>query len=220
VSWLWLQPTEAASPSPALVLAAMAFADPLKANAAQAVRQLHDLGVRTVMISGDNRGAAQAIARLVGIQEVMAEVLPGQKADHIHRLQDGGRETVAMVGDGLNDAPALAAANVGMAMTHPDGGTDVAMQAAGVTLMRGDPLMVAAALDVARRTSSKIRQNLVWAFGYNLVGIPLAAMGELSPMVAGAAMAFSSVCVVTNALWLSRWRPATPGISADRVQNA
>lgn len=220
VSWLWLQPTEAASPSPALVLAAMAFADPLKANAAQAVRQLHDLGVRTVMISGDNRGAAQAIARLVGIQEVMAEVLPGQKADHIHRLQDGGRETVAMVGDGLNDAPALAAANVGMAMTHPDGGTDVAMQAAGITLMRGDPMMVPAALDIARRTSAKIRQNLLWAFGYNVVGIPLAALGGLSPMLAGAAMAFSSVCVVTNALWLSRWRPATPGISADRTQNA
>ena len=220
VSWMWLQPIEPSADAAPMVLAAMAFSDPLKPTAAQAVRQLHELGVRTVMISGDNRGAAQAIAQQVGIQEVVAEVLPGQKADHVHRLQDGGRHTVAMVGDGLNDAPALAAADVGMAMTHPDGGTDVAMQAAGITLMRGDPLMVAAALDVARRTSTKIRQNLVWAFGYNLVGIPLAAMGGLSPMVAGAAMAFSSVCVVTNALWLSRWKPVIPGNSEDRAAGA
>ncbi|WP_445819078.1 heavy metal translocating P-type ATPase [Aquabacterium sp. A3] len=221
VSWMWWQPSESIpGAGEARVLAAMAFSDPIKPHAPAAVRALQALGVQTVMISGDNRGAAQAIARQVGIQDVVAEVLPGDKADHVHRLQAGGRETVAMVGDGLNDAPALAAADVGMAMAHPDGGTDVAMQAAGITLMRGDPLMVPAALDVARRTSAKIRQNLVWAFGYNLLGIPLAAMGELSPMVAGAAMAFSSVCVVTNALWLSRWRPMTPGISEDRASGA
>jgi Cu+-exporting ATPase len=232
VSWLWWQPVQA-RPEPAdpgaaaqfepqaiQVLAVMAFADPLKSTSAQAVAHLHALGVRTVMISGDNRGAAQAIASQLGIEEVVADVLPGQKADHIQRLQAGGQAIVAMVGDGLNDAPALAAADVGLAMAHADGGADVALQAAGITLMRGDPMMVPAALDIARRTSAKIRQNLLWAFGYNVVGIPLAALGGLSPMLAGAAMAFSSVCVVTNALWLSRWRPATPGISADRTQNA
>lgn len=232
VSWMWWQPVQGTSTSAELggadpakpptirVLAAMAFADPLKPTSAAAVAHLHALGVHTVMISGDNRGAAQAMASQLGIDDVVADVLPGQKADHIQRLQAGGRATVAMVGDGLNDAPALAAADVGLAMAHADGGADVALQAAGITLMRGDPMMVPAALDIARRTSAKIRQNLLWAFGYNVVGIPLAALGGLSPMLAGAAMAFSSVCVVTNALWLSRWRPATPGISADRTQNA
>ena len=161
-------------------------------------------------LGGVQDQAAQAIARQVGIQEVVAEVLPGDKADHIRRLQrdvQGHAVTVAMVGDGLNDAPALAAADVGMAMANPQGGTDVAMQAAGITLMRGDPMLVPAALEVSRRTSRKIWQNLGWAFGYNVIGIPLAAMGELSPVIAGAAMAFSSVSVVLNALWLSRWRP-------------
>jgi Cu+-exporting ATPase len=232
VSWMWWQLVQGTSTSAELggadqaqpptiqVLAAMAFADPLKPTSAAAVAHLHALGVHTVMISGDNRGAAQAIASQLGIDDVVADVLPGQKADHIQRLQAGGQAIVAMVGDGLNDAPALAAADVGIAMAHADGGADVALQAAGITLMRGDPMMVPAALDIARRTSAKIRQNLLWAFGYNVVGIPLAALGGLSPMLAGAAMAFSSVCVVTNALWLSRWRPATPGISADRAQNA
>lgn len=219
VSWLWWQRVQS-TPQPVQVLAVMAFADPLKPNSAPAVAHLHALGVHTVMISGDNLGAAQTIAAQLGIEEVVADVLPGQKADHIQRLQAGGQAIVAMVGDGLNDAPALAAADVGIAMAHADGGADVALQAAGITLMRGDPMMVPAALDIARRTSAKIRQNLLWAFGYNVVGIPLAALGGLSPMLAGAAMAFSSVCVVTNALWLSRWRPATPGISADRAQNA
>lgn len=199
------------------IVAALAFGDALKPGAAQAVARLHALGVRTVIISGDSRQAAQAIARQVGIQEVMAEVLPGDKADDIRRLQrdaQGRAVTVAMVGDGLNDAPALAAADIGMAMANPQGGTDVAMQAAGITLMRGDPMLVPAALEVSRRTSRKIWQNLGWAFGYNVIGIPLAAFGGLNPMWAGAAMALSSVSVVSNALWLSRWRPqAAPGPS-------
>lgn len=193
------------------VMALMSFGDELKPGAAQAVARLHALKVRTVMISGDNKGAAQAMASKLGIQQVIAEVLPGDKADHIQRLQQGDkgqRQVVAMVGDGLNDAPALAAADVGMAMANPEGGTDVAMQAAGITLMRGDPMLVPAALEISRRTSTKIWQNLVWAFGYNVVGIPLAAFGGLNPMLAGAAMAMSSVSVVSNALWLSRWRPA------------
>lgn len=211
VSWLMRQ-TQAVDGEPAWqVMAAMAFGDELKPGAAQAVARLHALNVRTVMISGDNRGAAQAMASRLGIQQVVAEVLPGDKADHIQRLQQGEggqRLTVAMVGDGLNDAPALAAADVGMAMANPEGGTDVALQAAGITLMRGDPMLVPAALDISRRTSAKIWQNLAWAFGYNVVGIPLAAFGGLNPMLAGAAMALSSVSVVTNALWLSRWKPA------------
>jgi Cu+-exporting ATPase len=143
------------------------------------------------------------VGKALGIGSVIAEVLPADKAEQVARLK--GEGTVAMVGDGINDAPALAAADIGMAMST---GTDVAMQAAGVTLMRGDPTLVVDAIDVSRRTYSKIRQNLFWAFFYNLVGIPLAAFGLLSPMIAGAAMAFSSVSVVSNALLLRRWRPA------------
>ena len=158
------------------------------------------------MVSGDNRGAAEAMARRLGLDpaagEVMAEVLPGDKAVRVAALQQGGH-VVAMVGDGVNDAPALAAADVGMAMGN---GTDVAMHAAGITLMRGDPLLVAAALDISHRTVMKIRQNLFWAFAYNEAGIPLAALGYLSPVVAGAAMALSSVSVMANALLLKRWR--------------
>lgn len=202
---------EAASPADSTwqIVALMAFGDELKPEAAAAVTRLHELGVRTVMISGDNRSAAEHIGRQLGIQQVIAEVLPGDKADHIQRLQagqGGNRQVVAMVGDGINDAPALAAADVGMAMANPQGGADVALNAAGITLMRGDPTLVPAALDISRRTSAKIWQNLAWAFGYNIIGIPLAAFGGLNPMLAGAAMALSSVSVVSNALLLSRWR--------------
>lgn len=191
------------------VMAGLAFGDEIKPGAAQALATLHQRGIRTVMISGDNQGAAEAVGRLLGIGQVIAEVLPNDKADQVRRLQQGEkgqRVIVAMVGDGLNDAPALAAADVGMAMANPHGSTDVALHAAGITLMRGDPLLVSAALDISRRTTHKIYQNLFWAFGYNVLGIPLAALGGLNPMVAGAAMAFSSVSVVSNALLLSRWR--------------
>ncbi len=193
--------------------ALMAFGDEPKPGARAALAQLKARGIRTVMISGDNQGAAEAMALRLGLDpdagEVRAEVLPGDKAAQVLALQrnsggtSGKPQTVAMVGDGVNDAPALAAADVGMAMGN---GTDVAMHAAGITLMRGDPALVAAALDISHRTVLKIRQNLFWAFAYNVAGIPLAALGYLSPVVAGAAMALSSVSVVTNALLLKRWR--------------
>ena len=187
--------------------ALMAFGDEPKPGAKEALATLRARGIKTVMISGDNQGAANAMARRLGLDptqgEVMAEVLPGDKAAKVIALKEGGH-TVAMVGDGVNDAPALAAADVGMAMGN---GTDVAMHAAGITLMRGDPLLVAAALDISDRTVAKIRQNLFWAFAYNVAGIPLAALGFLNPVVAGAAMAMSSVSVMSNALLLKRWKP-------------
>ena len=187
--------------------ALMAFGDEPKPGAKEALAALRARGIRTVMISGDNRGAAEAMALRLGLRpqdgEVMAEVLPGDKAARVMALKAGGH-VVAMVGDGVNDAPALAAADVGMAMGN---GTDVAMHAAGITLMRGDPLLVAAALDISDRTVAKIRQNLFWAFAYNVAGIPLAALGFLNPVVAGAAMAMSSVSVMSNALLLKRWKP-------------
>jgi Cu+-exporting ATPase len=192
-------------------MALLAFGDEPKAGAAAAMAELRAAGMRLFMVSGDNLGAALAMAARLGLRaadgEVIAEVLPGDKAAVVKRLKEGGH-VVAMVGDGVNDAPALASADVGMAMSHSQGGSsDVAMHAAGITLMRGDPLMVAAALDISRRTVSKIRQNLFWAFAYNVAGIPLAALGFLSPVVAGAAMALSSVSVVSNALLLKRWKP-------------
>jgi Cu+-exporting ATPase len=182
----------------------LAFGDALKAGAREAVAALHAQGVKTVMLSGDNRGSAEAAARALGIDEVRAEVLPADKAQVVSELRGKGK-VIAMVGDGINDAPALAAADVGIAMAT---GTDVAMHTAGITLMRGDPRLVADAISISRRTYGKIRQNLFWAFFYNAVGIPLAAFGFLNPIIAGAAMAFSSVSVVTNALTLRRWRPS------------
>lgn len=185
-------------------MALLAFTDQPKPEAAQAVARLRARGLRVVMISGDNRRAAQAMAERVGIaaEDVRAEVLPGDKAAVVQALRADGR-VVAMVGDGANDAPALAAADVGMAMAH---GTDVAMEAAGITLMRGDVSLVAEAFELSGRTVAKIRQNLFWAFAYNVAGIPLAALGLLSPVVAGAAMALSSVSVMANALLLRRAR--------------
>ena len=180
----------------------LAFADAPKASAAHAVQKLHRLGIRTVMLTGDNQGSADSVGQQLGIVEIRAEVLPEDKAEIVTALKNGGHR-VAMVGDGINDAPALAAADVGIAMST---GTDVAMHAAGITLMRGDPALVADAIDISRRTYAKIRQNLFWAFVYNVIGIPLAAFGLLSPVVAAAAMAFSSVSVVTNALMLRSWK--------------
>lgn len=187
------------------VLGLLGFGDTLKPSAGAAVARLHELGIRTVMLTGDNRGAADAVARQLGIDEVHAEVLPGDKASVVKALRDAG-EVVGFVGDGLNDGPALAAASVSYAMA---GGADVATETAGITLMRGDPRLVADSLDVSRKTYSKIKQGLFWAFGYNVLGIPLAALGLLNPVIAGAAMAFSSVSVVANALTLRRWRGAT-----------
>ncbi|WP_280156334.1 heavy metal translocating P-type ATPase [Piscinibacter sp. XHJ-5] len=188
----------------ARMLGLLAFGDTVKLSARQAVSRLHELGIETVMLSGDNRGSAEAVARELGIEHVRAEVLPGDKAAVVQELRSRGR-TVAMVGDGINDAPALAAADVGIAMST---GTDVAMETAGITLMRGDPRLVADALDISRRTCATLKRGLFWAFAYNVVGIPLAALGLLNPVVAGAAMAFSSVSVVANALLLRRWRAA------------
>ncbi len=184
----------------------VAFGDEPKAGAAEAIHALQAAGLRTVLLSGDNRGAAEAVGRRLGITEVRAEVLPGDKAAVIAALRAGlpPGARVAMVGDGLNDAPALAAADIGLAMST---GTDIAMQTAGLTLMRGDPALVLEALQLSRAITRKIHQNLFWAFAYNVVGIPLAAFGLLSPVVAGAAMALSSVSVLANALLLRRWRP-------------
>lgn len=184
------------------LLGLLAFGDQLKDGAADAIAELRALGITSHLISGDNQGSVAAVASVLGIDEPHAQVLPADKARLIGELHQ--HATVAMVGDGINDAPALAAADVGIAM---GGGTDAAMHAAGITLMRGDPRLVPAALDISRRTYAKIRQNLFWAFIYNLIGIPLAAAGLLNPMLAGAAMALSSVSVVSNALLLNRWKP-------------
>jgi Cu+-exporting ATPase len=184
------------------VLGLFAFGDALKEGAFDAIAALSAQGIESHLISGDNRGSVQAVAQALGISAAHAEVLPADKAAIIAELRKTA--VVAMVGDGINDAPALAAADVGIAMGS---GTDVAMHAAGITLMRGDPRLVADALEISTRTYNKIRQNLFWAFAYNLVGIPLAAAGLLNPMLAGAAMALSSVSVVSNALLLKTWKP-------------
>jgi len=190
--------------------ALFAFGDEPKHGAAEALAALRLRGLRLVMISGDNKAAAESMARRLGLRpengEVYAEVLPGDKSGLIEQLKADGH-IVAMVGDGVNDAPALAAAHVGMAMGN---GTDVAMHAAGITLMRGDVSLVGDALDISAKTVAKIRQNLFWAFFYNVAGIPLAAMGYLNPVLAGGAMAMSSVSVMSNALLLKRWKPRPP----------
>ncbi|MGO4378693.1 heavy metal translocating P-type ATPase [Pseudoduganella sp. RAF53_2] len=186
------------------LLGLLAFADLPKPSARAAIERLHARGIHTVMLTGDNEGSADAVAQQLGIREVRANLLPDGKTAALKELRQQGK-ICAMVGDGINDAPALAAAHVGIAMST---GTDVAMHAAGITLMRGDPRLVADAIDISRRTFSKIRQNLFWAFIYNLAGIPLAAFGLLNPVFAGAAMALSSVSVISNALLLRRWQPA------------
>ncbi|MGG1949276.1 heavy metal translocating P-type ATPase [Trinickia sp. NRRL B-1857] len=200
VSWLIRAGAEGV---PAQALALIAFGDSVKSTARAAIEQLTARGVKTVLVTGDNRGAAASVAAALGIDEVHAQVLPSDKADIVAQLKARTGAVVAMAGDGINDAPALAAADIGIALAT---GTDVAMHAAGITLMRGDPALVADAIDISRRTYRKIQQNLFWAFVYNLIGIPLAALGLLNPMLAGAAMAFSSVSVVTNALLLKRWK--------------
>ncbi|KAB8059552.1 heavy metal translocating P-type ATPase [Janthinobacterium sp. FT14W] len=197
------------------LLGLFAFSDQVKPNAQQAIAHLHSLGIRTVMLTGDNQGSADAVGKALGIDTVAAKMLPADKTAKIVALKGEGAK-VAMVGDGINDAPALAAADVGIAMST---GTDVAMHAAGITLMRGDPALVADAIDISRRTYSKIRQNLFWAFIYNLIGIPLAAFGLLNPMVAGAAMAFSSVSVISNALLLRRWKARNHAGSAHSKES-
>ncbi|CAM2181122.1 Cu(+) exporting P-type ATPase [Burkholderia latens] len=195
----WLMRADA----PRAPLALIAFGDTVKAGARDAIAALAARGVASVLVTGDNRGSAAAVAASLGIGEVHAQVLPDDKARVVAELKRTHGGIVAMVGDGINDAPALAAADVGIAMAT---GTDVAMHTAGITLMRGDPALVADAIDISKRTYRKIQQNLFWAFVYNLVGVPLAAFGLLNPVIAGAAMAFSSVSVVTNALLLRRWK--------------
>ena len=197
ISWL------AISSAASTLLGMLAFGDVLKPTAISAIKRLQNQDILTVMISGDNQGSATSVGNQLGISQVYAQVLPEDKANIVAQLKRA-HGLVAMVGDGINDAPALAAADIGIAMSS---GTDVAIHAAGITLMRGDPALVADAIEISRRTYAKIRQNLFWAFVYNVVGIPLAALGLLSPVIAGGAMALSSVSVVSNALLLKRWRP-------------
>jgi Cu+-exporting ATPase len=198
VSWLAVRRGEAI-----LAEGVLAFGDRIKSSSLAALARLRTQGIEVRMLTGDNQGSARTVAAALGIENFVAEVLPGDKARVIQALTAAGRR-VAMVGDGINDAPALAAADVGIAMA---GGAEVALHTAGITLMRADPLLVADAIDISRRTWRKIRQNLGWAFVYNLVGIPAAAFGLLNPVLAGAAMALSSVSVVSNALLLRGWRP-------------
>jgi Cu+-exporting ATPase len=197
VSWLAQR-----TPAGSQLIGLVAFGDEPKAGARAAIDELTRLGIETTMISGDNSGAARHIAQQLGLTHYEANVMPRDKVKHVEALRKGGR-VVAMVGDGINDAPALAAADVGVAMGS---GTDIAMHAAGVTLLRSDPRLVATAIEISRATVRKIRQNLFWAFIYNVVGIPLAAFGLLTPAFAGAAMALSSVSVVSNALLLKHYR--------------
>lgn len=198
----WLAQARALDHFAPKLLGLFAFGDTVKTTAKTAITNLSDADIKTVLISGDNEGSVANVSAQLGITQFYAQVLPDDKAFIITQLKQDGM--VAMVGDGLNDAPALAAADVGIAMSS---GTDVAKHTSGITLMRGDPVLVAQAIDISKRTYQKIRQNLFWAFIYNVVGIPLAAMGLLSPVLAGAAMALSSVSVISNTLLLKLWRP-------------
>jgi P-type Cu+ transporter len=231
VSWLAMrtqvtpgasQASASSAPPKAHTLGLLAFGDEPRPEASAVISRLRSMGVRTLLLSGDNAWAARAVGSAVGIDDVQAPMLPQDKAECIGRLQDSlHREgkleaTVAMVGDGINDAPALAAADVGIAM---GGGADVAMHTAGLTLMRGDLALVPEALELSSAITSKVKQNLFWAFAYNVVALPLAALGWMTPMVAGAAMALSSVSVVANALLLQRWTPrALPAVGASTAQ--
>jgi Cu+-exporting ATPase len=186
-----------------VLLGLIAFADQLRPTSIVAVARLREMGIRVVMLSGDNDATARAVAQQAGVDEYQAEVLPQDKARYVNSFK-GKNQIVGMVGDGINDAPALAAADVSFAMKS---GSDIAIEAADITLMRNDLSSVADAIDLSRVTLSKIRQNLFFAFAYNVLGIPLAAMGLLNPIIAGGAMAMSSLSVVSNALLLKQWRP-------------
>ena len=197
----WLAKTETSiNNSQVQLIALLVFGDALKASSKEAIDLLKALGIKTWMLSGDNQVSAAWAAHQLGLDGFDAQVMPQDKAARIESMKSGGN-VVAMVGDGINDAPALAAADIGFAMST---GTDVAMQTAGVTLMRGDPMLIAQTIDISRRTYSTIKRGLFWAFAYNVLGIPLAAAGLLDPMMAATAMALSSVSVVMNALWLRR----------------
>lgn len=201
VSWV----AQGNNESKPILLGILAFGDQIKQTSAKAIAALHEKGIKTLLLTGDNSTSAARVAETIGIDNVLAEQTPESKASSIASLHEKDA-VIAMVGDGINDAPALASADVSFAMSS---GTDVAMHTADITLMQSDPSLVADTIDISRRTYAKIKQNLFWAFIYNLIGIPLAAMGFLSPIIAGAAMALSSVSVVMNALMLSKWRPSS-----------